>query len=118
MGKKGKMVFSNIRVIWYDENNKFFNLSIGFGAVTHLEITENRQDVNYSRYRILVKMYFDGTKYEFIFESPPVDKNPFTNLNVIFRAYECSKDYRNVKIRSNISKSGNLTLLDKEYIVH
>ena len=42
MGKKGKIVFSNIRMIWYDESNTFFNLSIGFGAITHLEITENR----------------------------------------------------------------------------
>lgn len=63
-------------------------------------------------------MYYENTKYEFIFESLPADKNPFTNLNVIFRAYEGTKDYRNVKIRSNITKAGVLTLLDKESVVN
>lgn len=63
-------------------------------------------------------MFFESTKYEFIFESPPSDKNPFTNLNIIFRAYESTKDYRNVKIRSNITKGGSLNLLDKESILN
>ena len=118
LGKLGKLVFSNLRVIWYDESSKQYNISVGLGLITTISVKETKLDGNTSKFKLHLRVLSNNQRYEFLFESERVQQNPFDNLNVIHRAYEVSMDYRNVKIRGMIMKGDSLILLDQEKIIH
>lgn len=117
-GVCGKIQFSNLRLIWFQRSDAKMNQSIGYDTIILNKQIDNQTKGGGNFYKLHLKSYYQLHRYEFIFYTEDEVKNPFLDFQVIFKAYETSKPYRDLKIRGVQMKNDNLMLLDKEKIIN
>lgn len=115
-GETGRILVSNLRLIWHSNILPRVNLSIGYNCiinVTTRNATSKLKGVTEALY-ISAK---STTKYEFVF-SVEVSGTPrlFTTIISVFKAYETSKLYRNLKLRGAVLENNQLKLLPAEQV--
>ena len=117
-GEKGALKATNLRLIWVAQKNPRTNLSIGYDCIlnTNVRLANSRLRGNSEALYVMSK--FGGTRFEFIFTSL-VQKSPrlFTTVQAVYKAYESTKLFRDLKLRGAIMKDKNLILLPDEQIV-
>ncbi|XP_023348121.1 LOW QUALITY PROTEIN: Bardet-Biedl syndrome 5 protein homolog [Eurytemora carolleeae] len=121
-GDRGRMLITNIRAIWHSQTMPRVSLSIGYNCILNL----TTKKVN-SKLRGITEALYILTKcnqiiviirFEFIFTNlVPGNARLFTSLIGVYRAFNSSKMYRELKLRGAILEDSALKLLPLEEIV-
>jgi Bardet-Biedl syndrome 5 protein len=106
-----------MRIIWFCDDNKKINLSIGYDCVLNSEIKETNSMIKGSTQALYLRTRFQQSRFEFIFTSL-VKNSPrlFSSFQAVIRSYETTKLYRDLKLRGAIVQDGELILLPKEQV--
>ena len=141
-GEKGSLSITNLRLIWICHRNSRINLSIGYNAVVSINIrTANSRlrgntqatpaaTAAATRTRpspdphpnllgdtqaLYVMTKFNNSRFEFVFTNL-VRQSPrlFTTVQAVYRAYDTSRLYRDLKLRGAIIRNKSLILLPNE----
>eukprot|EP00743_Colponemidia_sp_Colp-15_P004145 GILK01004474.1.p1 GENE.GILK01004474.1~~GILK01004474.1.p1 ORF type:complete len:366 (-),score=75.70 GILK01004474.1:200-1252(-) len=117
-GEKGCLAVTNIRLVWNAHRNPRTNLSIGFNCIISCNIRMTNSRLKGNSQALYVLARFRQNRYEFIFTSL-VNASPrlFTTVQAVYRSYESSRLYRDVKLRGAILKEKQLILLPHEQII-
>lgn len=118
-GDRGRILVTNLRVIWHSQSMPRVSLSIGFNCVLNITsktVNSKLRGVTEALY-ILTKC--NRTRFEFIFTNlVPETPRLFTSVIGVYKAYATSKVYRELKLRSAILQDKQLKILPKEQIVN
>ena len=127
-GELGVLIVTNLRLIWTANKYKKINLSIGISCIQNIftkVINSKLRGGEVQSLTILTKQPQNMTKYEFQFtiltntELDLKDSSIHNVLKTSKLAYDNTKLYRNVKIRSLevLGHKNKLVLLEREKIV-
>ena len=117
----GTFIFTNLRLIWYNNKNPKKNQSIGYDCIEDLE--KKSSDSMLTGQSILLTIFCrsDKNKYELTYRSSSDSgHDPYINLSNILKLYEQGRMYREIKQNNeNIydKNTKNLILLKDEKIV-
>lgn len=116
-GERGSLVITNLRLIWTSLRNPKLNLSIGYNCVVNITSHAANSRIRGPTQALFVLTKFSGSRFEFIFTNL-VKNSPrlFTTVQAVFRAYETSKLYRDLKLRAAITRDKELILLPQEQV--
>eukprot|EP00960_Hanusia_phi_P051957 761140-Hanusia_phi.AAC.2 len=116
-GESGLLHVTNLRMMWLSKTSYRTNLSIGYGCIVNINIRTANSRLKGQTQALFVLTKYNGSRFEFIFtnlarESPRL----FTTVQAVFRAYDTSKLYRDLKLRGAVIKDKELILLPEEKI--
>jgi len=116
-GDQGNLMITNLRLIWFSDQNQRLNLSIGFDCILNTEIKETNSLQRGTTQALYLRTKFGNSRYEFIFTSL-VKNSPrlFTSFQAVIRSYETTKMYRELKLRGAIIQDKQLIMLPQEEI--
>ena len=116
-GIRGSLSVSNLRLVWVSHKDGRINLSIGLWCVTALKIKTAESKLRGKTQSLFVMASNAATKFEFIFTSL-VKASPrlFTTAQAVYRAYDTSRLYRELKLRGAVIADGALRTLPDEEI--
>lgn len=116
-GERGSLSITNLRLIWSSHRQPRTNLSIGYNTVTSMSIQNANSRLRGNTQGLYVMTKYNNSRFQFIFTSL-VKASPrlFTTVQAVFRAYETSKLYRDLKLRGAIIKDKELCLLPHEQV--
>ena len=121
-GERGELFITNLRMIWYAARSRRTNLSIGYNCIVSLNIKTAQSRLRGNTQALYVLTKYNGSRFEFIFTNlnPQLVRNSpriFTTVQAVFRAYETTKLYRDLKLRSDdIIRDKTLNLLPHEQV--
>lgn len=117
-GEKGALAVTNLRLIWCAHRDPRTNLSIGLGCVLSTNIRNASSKLRGSTQALYVMTKFRNSRFEFIFTSL-VKNSPrlFTTVAAVYRSYETTRLYRDLKLRGAIIRDKSLILLPDEQVV-
>ena len=116
-GGKGHLFITNLRLIWFAQDNNKINLSVGYDCILNSEIKEATSAIKGNSMALFLRTRFQQSRYEFIFSSVVANApRMFQSFQSIIRSYETSKVYRDLKLRCAIVQDKRLTLLGSEEV--
>ncbi|CAI2375368.1 unnamed protein product [Moneuplotes crassus] len=116
-GDKGNLLITNLRIIWFCDDNKKINLSVGYDCILNSEIKDNNSLMKGSSQALYLRTRFQQSRFEFIFSSLVRDSpRLFSSFQAVIRSYETTKLYRDLKLRGAIVQDSELILLPKEKV--
>ena len=115
-GKKGTLLISNLRFIWYLNKSPRVNLSIGLGTLVNVNTTRTKSYLLTGDGESLVLLTrFNGSRFEFLFTTEPErTKHVLKLMQNLIKAYQTTTMYREVKLRGAIFVDKNLNMLEGE----
>jgi len=114
-GERGRLMVTNLRIMWHAHSSPRVNLSIGFNCVIDISSRPTQSKLRGKTEGLFVLTKSNGTRFEFIFTNlVPGSPRLFTSVIAVHRAYESSKMYREVKLRAAIIENRQLRLLPLE----
>ncbi|XP_050419171.1 Bardet-Biedl syndrome 5 protein homolog isoform X1 [Patella vulgata] len=116
-GDRGRLVVTNLRVIWHSLSVPRVNLSIGFNCVINISTKTAQSKIRGTSEALYVLTKCNDTRFEFIFTNL-ISGSPrlFTSVITVHRAYETSKLYRDLKLRGALIQNKQIRLLPQEQI--
>lgn len=116
-GERGSLEVTNLRLLWAAHKNVRTNLSIGFNCILGIKIKLAQSLLRGNTQALYIMTKFNDSRFEFVFTSL-VKASPrlFTTVQAVYRAYETSKLYRDLKLRGSIIRDMNLMLLPHEQV--
>ncbi|XP_064401569.1 Bardet-Biedl syndrome 5 protein homolog isoform X2 [Halichondria panicea] len=117
-GHRGKLFVTNLRVIWTSADYQRVNLSIGYHTVTSVTTKRVNSKQRGTTEALYLMTKVDKTQFEFIFTNlVPDSPRLFSTVMSVYTAYETSKPYRELKLRSALlGESKELKLLPREQL--
>ncbi|XP_057293907.1 Bardet-Biedl syndrome 5 protein homolog [Hydractinia symbiolongicarpus] len=116
-GDRGKMMVTNLRIIWHSQAMPRVNLSIGYNCVLNFNVKTAVSKLRGQTEALYALTKCNNTRFEFIFTSLiPGSPRLFSTILSVFRAYETSKMYRELKLRGALVYEKQLRLLPLEQI--
>ncbi|XP_045503852.1 Bardet-Biedl syndrome 5 protein homolog isoform X1 [Colias croceus] len=116
-GVKGRMVVTNLRVIWHSLSSPRINLSIGFNCFITTSSKTVTSGLRGSTQALHVQAGFKRNRYEFVFTNlSPNCVRHYTTVIAVHKAYAGSRLYRDLKLRSAIIHNKQLRILPLEKI--
>jgi Bardet-Biedl syndrome 5 protein len=116
-GENGELQVTNLRLLWISSANLKTNLSVGLGAVVSINIRTANSRLRGNSQALYVLTKFNGSRFEFIFTNLVRDSpRLFTTVQAVFRAYDTSKLYRDLKLRGAVISEKELIQLPDEQI--
>mmetsp|Transcript_42597 Transcript_42597/g.87057 ORF Transcript_42597/g.87057 Transcript_42597/m.87057 type:complete len:351 (+) Transcript_42597:193-1245(+) len=116
-GESGEMRITNLRMLWISSSSYKTNLSIGYGSVININIRTANSRLRGTTQALYVLTKFNGSRFEFIFTNLVRDSpRLFTTVQAVFRAYDTSKMYRELKLRGAVIKDKELIILPDEKV--
>eukprot|EP00435_Cladocopium_sp_Y103_P057259 s186_g19.t1 len=116
-GERGILIVTNLRLVWTSAKYARTNLSIGFNCVSSVNIRSVTSKLRGNSQALYVMTRFNSTRFEFIFTSL-VKHSPrlFTTVQAVFKSYETTKLYRDLKLRGAIIRDKELIMLPNEQV--
>lgn len=117
-GERGKLTVTNLRIIWQSHKNAKANMTVGLGSIQSLSIkAAQSRSRGPTQALCIITRNSQGSRLEFIFTSI-VRASPriFTTCQAVYRAYESSRLYRDLKLRGALIKDKELLQLPLERI--
>ena len=68
-GGKGHLFITNLRLIWFAQDNNKINLSVGYDCILNSEIKEATSAIKGNSMALFLRTRFQQSRYEFIFSS-------------------------------------------------
>ncbi|KAF0750500.1 hypothetical protein AaE_006686, partial [Aphanomyces astaci] len=99
-GDRGSLEITNLRLLWASHRSTRTNLSIGYNCVQSVKIRTATSKLRGSTQALYIMTKYSNSRFEFIFTSL-VKASPrlFTTVQAVFRSYETTKLYRDLKLR-------------------
>ncbi|CAL7932853.1 unnamed protein product [Xylocopa violacea] len=117
-GDNGRLIVTNLRIIWHSLILPRINLSIGYNTFITVNIKTIHSLQGKHTQALYILASFRSCRYEFIFTNQDSKSTRhYTSVIGVYRAYISSRIYREIKLRSGIINNKQLTLLPQE-IVH
>ncbi|KRX13314.1 Bardet-Biedl syndrome 5 protein [Trichinella nelsoni] len=114
-GQKGTLIVTNLRIIWLSHASSKINLTIGFNSITAIRTRSTLSKLVGKTESLYVLTKPGSTRFEFIFSIiNQANAKLFASILIVFRAYETSTLYREVKMRTPIIVRETLKLLPLE----
>ncbi|GAB6030767.1 Bardet-Biedl syndrome 5 protein [Chamberlinius hualienensis] len=117
-GDKGRLLVTNLRIIWCSLNKARVNLSIGYNCIISIStrtVNSKLRGISEALY-ILTKS--NGTRFEFIFTNlSSASARLFNSVLAVYKAYSSSRMYREVKLRAALLQNSQLKTLPSEQIM-
>jgi Bardet-Biedl syndrome 5 protein len=116
-GERGALIVTNLRIIWQSHKAAHTNLSVGFNTILRMSKKKAQSKMRGKTEALVIMTKYEKTRFEFIFTSL-VKNSPrlFTTCLSVFKAYETTKMYRDLKLRCSIVREGELELLPLENV--
>eukprot|EP00928_Gymnodinium_smaydae_P087345 TRINITY_DN71619_c0_g1_i1.p1 TRINITY_DN71619_c0_g1~~TRINITY_DN71619_c0_g1_i1.p1 ORF type:complete len:343 (+),score=67.66 TRINITY_DN71619_c0_g1_i1:158-1186(+) len=116
-GERGLLFVTNLRLIWTSAKNARTNLSIGFNCVSSVNVRQVNSKIKGNSQALVVMTRFNQMRFEFIFTNL-VKNSPrlFTTVQAVFKSYETTKLYRDLKLRGAIIREKELVMLPHEQV--
>jgi len=116
-GDRGSLEITNLRLLWASHRSARTNLSIGYNCVQSVKIRTATSKLRGSTQALYIMTKYSNSRFEFIFTSL-VKASPrlFTTVQAVFRSYETTKLYRDLKLRGAIIKEKELMMLPHEQV--
>lgn len=118
-GDRGSLLITNLRLIWQSQRSSRTNLSIGYSTILSIKIRTAKNRLRGNRQALYIMTKFNKNSFEFIFTSL-VDEKPnskmFLTVQSIFRSYDTTRLYRDLKLRGAITRDKDLILLPHEQV--
>ncbi|CAL4167474.1 unnamed protein product, partial [Meganyctiphanes norvegica] len=116
-GDRGRLIITNLRLIWHSQTMPRVSLSVGFNCIINITsktVNSKLRGVTEALY-ILTKA--NNTRFEFIFTNlVPGTPRLFTSVIGVYKAYTSSRMYRELKLRGAIIQNKQLRILPQEQI--
>jgi len=117
-GDKGRLVVTNLRLIWNSHSTTRVNLSIGYYCIITLSTKTVNSKLRGMAEALYVLTKANGTRFEFIFTNLASNNTRlFTSVMGVYKAYSSSHLYREVKLRGAIIQNNQLRTLPQEQIM-
>ena len=85
-GERGRIVVTNLRIIWYSQRRPKTNLSVGFDCVITITVRTVESRLRGRAQALYVLTRHNGTRYEFIFTNlVPESPRLFTTVQSVHR---------------------------------
>lgn len=117
-GDIGPMIFTNLRILWYCQTNIKINLSIGYDCILSSDIKTAESKLGGQMKALYLKSKFNGNRFEFVFNALG-DFSPkmFTSFHQIYKAYDSTRLYRDLKMKGFLTQDKNIIVLQNETIL-
>ncbi|KAH9598426.1 Bardet-Biedl syndrome 5 protein [Trypanosoma melophagium] len=113
-GEEGIFFVTNLRCLWHSCINVRKNLSIGYYGIQNMEMKQATSRLRGSTEALYITARFAGSRFEFVFTYLLQDSRLCSTVMSVWRAYESSRLYRELRLRSSIIRNGELILLPDE----
>nr|CAD7405702.1 unnamed protein product [Timema poppensis] len=116
-GDRGRLVITNLRIIWHSLTLPRINLSIGLNTVINVTTKTVNSQLRGTINALHILTKSNNTRFEFIFTNLTVGSmRHFTSVLGIHKAYTSSRMYRELKLRGAIIHSKQLNILPLEQV--
>ncbi|XP_043549588.1 Bardet-Biedl syndrome 5 protein homolog isoform X3 [Chiloscyllium plagiosum] len=116
-GDKGRLLVTNLRIIWHSLALPRVNLSVGYNSIINITTRTANSKLRGQTEALFILTKCNNTRFEFIFTSVvPGSPRLFTTVIAVHRAYETSKIYRDLKLRGALIQNKQLRLLPQEQV--
>jgi Bardet-Biedl syndrome 5 protein len=117
-GEKGLLMVTNLRLLWHCTRDPRINLSIGFNCTANVTIHNANSRLRGTTQALYVNTKYNNSRFEFVFtylvqESPRL----FTTVSAVWKAYDSSRLYRDLKLRCAIIQDQDLILVPHEQVL-
>ncbi|XP_044624686.1 BBSome complex member BBS5 isoform X3 [Equus asinus] len=116
-GDRGRLLVTNLRIIWHSLAISRINLSVGYNCILNITTRTANSKLRGQTEALYILTKCNNTRFEFIFTNlVPGSPRLFTSVIAVHRAYETSKMYRDFKLRSALIQNKQLRLLPQEHV--
>ncbi|XP_037302232.1 Bardet-Biedl syndrome 5 protein homolog [Manduca sexta] len=116
-GTKGRMVVTNLRIIWHSLASPRINLSIGLNCVTMTNTRIVNSGLRGTTQALYLLASYRTSRYEFIFTNlSPNCIRHYTSVSGVHKAYVGSRLYRDLKLRGSVIHNKQIRMLPLEKI--
>ncbi|KAM3958898.1 Bardet-Biedl syndrome 5 protein [Aphomia sociella] len=116
-GAKGRMVVTNLRIIWHSLASPRINLSIGHNCILSTNTKIVNSGLRGTTQALNLLAAYKTSRYEFIFTNlSPNCVRHYTSVVGVHKAYINSRMYRDLKLRGAIINNKQLRILPLENI--
>ncbi|XP_059155946.1 Bardet-Biedl syndrome 5 protein-like [Physella acuta] len=116
-GDRGRLMVTNLRIIWHSIEMPRANLTIGFNCVISISTRTAQSKLRGTVEALYILCKCGSTRFEFIFTNlVPGSPRLFTSIMSVHRAYDTSKMYRDLKLRGALIKDKQIRLLPQEQV--
>ncbi|KAI9579247.1 hypothetical protein GQX74_004719, partial [Glossina fuscipes] len=123
-GVSGRLLATNLRLIWHTLIYKKINLSIGYSRIININtrLVTNNRNYHDSALALYILALKGSTRFEFLFTD--ISRNPerkdtpiYQSVFDIYHSYQRSYLYRDLKLRGAILQAGQLIILPREQVI-
>ncbi|KAG8000680.1 Bardet-Biedl syndrome 5 protein-like protein [Nibea albiflora] len=116
-GDRGRLLVTNLRIIWHSLALPRVNLSVGYNSIINITTRTANSKLRGQTEALYILTKSNNTRFEFIFTNVvPGSPRLFTSVIAVHRAYETSKMYRDLKLRAALIQNKQLRLLPREQV--
>ncbi|KAK4872487.1 hypothetical protein RN001_014516 [Aquatica leii] len=116
-GDRGKLIVTNLRILWHSIPTPRINLSIGYNCITTINTKIVNSKLRGTTQALFIMTMSSGSRYEFIFTNlVPGSMRHFTSVTGVHKAYSSSKAYRDLKLRGAVVQNKQLRILPLETV--
>ncbi|XP_057340135.1 Bardet-Biedl syndrome 5 protein homolog [Microplitis mediator] len=116
-GDQGRLMVTNLRIIWHSLMLPRINLSIGYNTIVNVSTKTITVIQGTTTQALHILTSFKNCKYEFIFTNLNTKNfRHYTSVTGVFRAYMSTKTYREIKLRGAFIQNKSLITLPSEII--
>ncbi|XP_043477046.1 Bardet-Biedl syndrome 5 protein homolog [Leptopilina heterotoma] len=116
-GDRGRLLITNLRIIWHSSGYPRINLSIGYNTFVSVTTKAVARVFSSNTQALYILSSFRSCRYEFLFINlDPKNSRHYTSVLGVYRSYISSKLYREIKLRGAIIHDKRLTILPQENI--
>nr|XP_002124803.1 Bardet-Biedl syndrome 5 protein [Ciona intestinalis] len=116
-GDNGKLLVTNLRIMWHSHTLPRVNLSIGFGCIHNITTRRTNSKLRGPTESLCISTKCNSNKFEFIFTNDVSEQGGlFVTVMSVSKAYDSTKLYRDLKLRGSLIQGKQLKMLPKEEI--
>uniref|UniRef100_A0A671Q2R2 Bardet-Biedl syndrome 5 protein homolog n=1 Tax=Sinocyclocheilus anshuiensis TaxID=1608454 RepID=A0A671Q2R2_9TELE len=114
-GDRGRLLVTNLRIIWHSLALPRVNLSVGYNCIINITTRTVNSKLRGQTEALYILTKSNDTRFEFIFTNVvPGSPRLFTSVIAVHRAYETSRMYRDLKLRGALIQNKQLRLLTQD----
>lgn len=138
-GNYGVLLVTNLRIIWWNATRKSINLSIGYYCIQSVTVQETQSKLaGGTAEAVTLSTKYGASRFQFLFSvvhgstgnaagGPSMrqrlssgdnsHQRLYTAIHEVWRAYESSRVYRELRVRSAVVQDGNIVVLPGETVI-
>lgn len=107
-GEIGSFLFTNLRLIWYNNKNPKINLSIGYDCISEINNVYTDTKLTGQSDVLVMKCRTEKSIHELIFRNISENKqNLYNSISNILKLYEAGRFYRDLKLNNNLKNANS-----------